>query len=398
LFISTLIFGIANGFVEAACNPLITTMYPDQKIKRLSMFHVWFPGGIVIGGVVAYAITKLAVGQSWESHAWQIKMASMLIPLVIYGIMFIGRKFPATERAASGISMEDMFKECIRPAFLMFVVCMLMTAVTELGPQQWFPNILTLTTGVTGILFLIWITGLMAVGRNFAGLIVHNISPIALLICSAAFSLIGLYMISEANSAGPAFFSATLFAIGVCFFWPTMLGVVSERFPRTGALGLAIMGGAGMLASSFAQPVIGGKFDQVTQQEVISTMSDWKPSVDAWIAKQTKDNTLNTEWAELSKLTPATASAKAPKLVKFLGDVMKASGDMNEKGDTTQADLLKPAADAWALAQKDGGSAAIRQVVVLPIILLVVFISIFLYDKSKGGYQKQMLHQEQTEA
>jgi predicted MFS family arabinose efflux permease len=264
LFISTLIFGLANGFVEAACNPLIATLYPDQKIKRLNLFHVWFPGGIVIGGLAAYAITEAGIGG--QADGWKWKMATMLIPLAVYAVMFFGRKFPKTERVASGVTTGEMFRECTRPLFLLFVACMLMTAVTELGPQQWFPNILTLTTGIQGVLFLVWITGLMALGRNFAGPIVHRMSPVGMLIGSSIFSAIGLYLISIATTAAVAFVAATIFAVGVCFYWPTMLGVVSERFPKTGALGLAIMGGAGMLASGFIQPIIGHRYDTVAKE------------------------------------------------------------------------------------------------------------------------------------
>jgi MFS family permease len=262
LFFSTLIFGLANGFVEAACNPLIATLYPDQKIKRLNLFHAWFPGGIVIGGLLAYGITQMNLGPS----DWKWKMATMLVPLAVYIVMFLGKSFPSTERVASGVSTAEMWRACLNPFFLLFVACMLMTAVTELGPGQWFPSILTLTTGIQGVLFLVWITGLMAVGRLFAGPIVHRISPVAVLLMSSVLSAIGLYLISIARDASLAFPAATVFALGVCFFWPTMLGVVSERFPKTGALGLAIMGGAGMLASGFIQPIIGRTYDTVAQQ------------------------------------------------------------------------------------------------------------------------------------
>lgn len=332
LLFSTLAFGLANGFVEAACNPLIATLYPDQKIKRLNLFHVWFPGGIVIGGLAAYAITQMGIGG--EANGWKIKMATMLLPLAVYAVMFIGKKFPQTERVASGVSMGDMFKECLRPMFLLFVACMLMTAVTELGPQQWFPNILTLTTGIQGVLFLVWITGLMAVGRTFAGQIVHRISPVAMLIGSSIFAAIGLYLISVATTAAPAFFAATLFAIGVCFYWPTMLGVVSERFPKTGALGLAIMGGAGMLASGFIQPIIGHRYDVVAASAAKMTMEQYK--------------------APGAKIPPE------------------------------------------ALAE--GGRAALQQVVILPIILTLVFAAMYMYDKARGGYQEEVLVQHQDEA
>jgi hypothetical protein len=142
---------------------------------------------------------------------------------------------------------------------------MLMTAATELGPGQWIPNILTFTTGVSGVLYLVWINGLMAIGRTFAGPIAHKVSPVAMLMGSSFFSLIGLFALSRASNPAVALAAATIFAIGICFFWPTMLGVVSERFPQTGALGLAIMGGAGMLSVSFVLPQIGHRYDEATQ-------------------------------------------------------------------------------------------------------------------------------------
>ena len=137
---------------------------------------------------------------------------------------------------------------------------MLMTAFTELGSTTWIPNILT-SAGVPGILVLAWINGLMAIGRQGAGTIVHKFSPSGVLLASSVVSFIGLYAMS--HSAGAMLYvSATIFAIGVCFFWPTMLGNVNERFPNTGALGLAIMGGAGMLSVGVFLPLVGGIFDR----------------------------------------------------------------------------------------------------------------------------------------
>lgn len=252
LYAGTLIFGIANGSVEAACNPLIATLYPTDKTTKLNHFHVWFPGGVVIGGLLAFALGRAGLG-------WQAQFGSMLVPVAVYGLMFRGQAFPKTERVTSGVSTGAMFAACVRPAFLLMVLCMLLTAATELGPGQWIPNILT-NAGVSGILVLVWITGLMAVGRQFAGVFVHRLSPSGMLLVSAILSGLGLYAMSHATGA-MLFGAATVFALGVCFFWPTMLGYVSERFPNTGALGLAIMGGAGMLSVSFVLPVIGRYFD-----------------------------------------------------------------------------------------------------------------------------------------
>lgn len=252
LFAGTLLFGIANGSVEAACNPLIATLYPKNKTTRLNQFHVWFPGGIVIGGLLAFALGHFGFG-------WRVQFATMFIPLAIYGVMFLGQKFPRTERVEQGVSTGQMFAACANPLFLLMVACMLLTAASELGPGQWIPDILT-NAGVSGILVLVWITGLMAVGRMFAGVFVHKLAPMGMLFASAIVTTLGLFAMSHASGV-MLFGAATVFAVGVCFFWPTMLGYVSETFPRTGALGLAIMGGAGMLSVSIVLPIMGKFYD-----------------------------------------------------------------------------------------------------------------------------------------
>ncbi len=253
LYAGTLLIGLANGFVEAACNPLIATVYPEEKTKKLNQFHVWFPGGIVIGGLLAFALTNAELG-------YQAKMATMLLPTLVYGFLFLGKEFPQTERAASGVTMGEMFAECARPLFLLMLAAMAFTASTELGPGQWIPKMLE-ATGVSGILVLVWITGLMAVGRQFAGPVVHKLSPTGMLTFSAIFSALGLFALSQAEGNVMTYGAATVFAVGVCYFWPTMLGVVSERLPKTGAVGLSAMGGMGMLATSFTLPLMGSWYD-----------------------------------------------------------------------------------------------------------------------------------------
>lgn len=252
LFVGTLLFGVANGSVEAACNPLVAALYPKDQTTKLNHFHVWFPGGIVIGGLLSFVLGKMGLG-------WRLQFAVMAVPLVGYGFLFFRQAFPQTERVQRGESTSSMFRACMSPGFLLMVGCMLLTAATELGPGQWIPSILE-QAGVSGILVLVWITGLMAVGRMFAGPFVHRLSPIGMLVGSAALSAAGLYVMSH-TTGSMLFASATLFAVGVCFFWPTMLGFVAENYPKTGALGLAIMGGAGMLSVSLVLPVIGGWYD-----------------------------------------------------------------------------------------------------------------------------------------
>lgn len=254
LFFGTLLIGLGNGAVEAACNPLVATAYPNQKTVKLNLFHAWFPGGVVIGSLVAYFLTKLGLG-------WQVKMLIILIPTFLYGAMFLSLRVPETERVQAGVSSSAMFKEALRPMFLVLIFAMLLTASIELVTNQWLPDILTTTAAVSGILVLAWINSLMAIGRAFAGSVVGRISPIGLLICSAGASLVGLFLLSVADSAVFAFGAATIFAIGICYFWPTMLGVTSERFPAGGALLLGIMGGIGNISVAITMPILGTIYD-----------------------------------------------------------------------------------------------------------------------------------------
>lgn len=253
LFISTFFIGFANGMVEAACNPLITAMFPNQKTKMLNRFHMWFPGGLVIGGLVSYFLTKAGIG-------WPIQIATMILPTLIYGIMFFGQKFPQTERVATGITTAQMLKACTSPLYLLMIFCMFLSATTELGTNQWIAKIMENTTD-NAVLLIVFISGIMALGRYFAGPVEKALSPTLMLLFSAVFAAIGLFWLSNVQG-NTAFLAAGIFAIGVCYFWPTMLGFVAEYIPRSGALGLSLMGGAGMFATSLFNPILGYFLDQ----------------------------------------------------------------------------------------------------------------------------------------
>src|SRR5262249_9751192 len=160
--------------------------------------------------------------------------ASIFVPTLAYGILFFNQSFPVTERVSRGVSTGSMIRECAKPLFIFMVCCMLLTAATELGTNQWIVDLLK-NVGVPSILLLVFINGLMALGRSFAGEFEEKLSPSGMLLFSAVFSTIGL--VALANSSGySSFLAAALFAIGICFFWPTMLGFVSEYLPKTGAL------------------------------------------------------------------------------------------------------------------------------------------------------------------
>lgn len=265
LFVGTLLIGIGNGMVEAACNPLTVTLYPNNKTTMLNRFHVWFPGGQALGGIIAYFLMD-------RMHIdWHLLIAVLFLPAIIYGLMFLRLDFPKTERVTSGVSMKEMFLSCLSPLFIVMLLCMFLTAATELGTNQWIVALLN-GSGVSPILVFVFITGIMAVGRSFAGPVVHRLNPNGMLILSAIFSAIGLVLLSRATGYA-AFGAALVFAAGICFFWPTMLGFVSEYMPKSGALGLSLMGGAGMFSVSLILPFMGKWFDDFKAAAVASGSS-----------------------------------------------------------------------------------------------------------------------------
>ena len=254
LFLGTLAIGIGNGFVEAALNPLVASVYKDNKTKMLNRFHVWFPGGIVIGSVMGYLVMDVF------GLSWQLMVGVLFIPLALYGSMFWGQSFPRTERVEMGVTTGQMWGALGKPLFLFIAFCMLLTAATELGTNQRISSLLA-DTGVAPLLVLAFITGIMAVGRGFAGPIAHRLSTSGMLWFSAIFSFLGLISLSMASGA-MTFVAAAIFAVGITFFWPTMLSFVAEHIPESGALGLSAMGGLGMLSTSIVLPVMGRVMDE----------------------------------------------------------------------------------------------------------------------------------------
>ena len=252
LFFSTMLIGIANGSVEAGCNPLITSLFPMDKTAKLNRFHMWFPTGIVIGGLLVFFMNKTGLG-------WRYQTAIMLIPTLGYGFMFFRKNFPETERVTTGATYKDMLKACISPLFLFMAFCMLFTASTELGTNQWIAALLE-SVKAPGILLLVWVSAIMALARLVAGPVVHRLSGIGVLLFSSVFAGIGLYLLSISGGWW-TFGAAAVFALGVAYFWPNMLGVVAEKVPTSGALGLAIMGGIGFLGGAIAQPSLGKIYD-----------------------------------------------------------------------------------------------------------------------------------------
>lgn len=375
LFSGALIIAMANGLVEAACNPLVATLFPDNKTVKLNQFHVWFPGGIVLGGLAAYGLDAAGVG------AWQIKLMLILIPTLIYGVLLLRQPFPATEGVAAGVSVRESFKAAFTTPFMwVMLIAMAMTASVELGPNRWVPAVLE-AGGMPGILVLVWISGLMAVLRFKAGPVVKRLSPTGILLTSAIVSGLGLLGLYRWGSGAMAFVAATVFAVGVCYFWPTMLGVVSERVPRSGALGLGLMGAVGMatvglvtapqmgrIADIYAHDRIPAAEAAALFEDAVRVMKD-EPDEDAYSAARDAAHVVHAYRVDGNMPSPATANA--------LRAIIGADAD---------PDLSSRAQAILGPADNYGGRISFIYVLPLCVILILIFGGMYWHDRRSGGY------------
>ena len=337
LMVAWMCLAVAGSLVQAAISPLAATLYPENKTRTMNHLHAWWPGGLILGGLVAYGLTKAlqnpAAPAYLRENAWRIKLACIYVPTVVFAVLIFGKKFPKTERVQAGVSSRAMFREALRPLFLVLVFCMLLTASVELGPNRWVGVFIKDIIGIRGVLMLVYTSGLMFVLRFFAGPLSKHISSMGILLASSLLSGLGLLWLGFATGTLTLFLAATVFGVGVTYFWPTMLGVTAERFPKGGAFLLGIVGAAaGLFLSYVTVPGMGRLHDHYT----------------------------------LKNLPPAVAEKV---LVK--GRV-----------DTARHDAL-PAAEkqSVASAKQVAASMTFRYVSILSAVLLVVFAGIFLRDR-----------------
>jgi MFS family permease len=252
LLISTLLIGIGNGCTEAACNPMIADAFEGTTMsKMMNRFHMWFPGGIVIGSLVSKFMTD--AGFSWQAQIWVI-----LIPALAYAYIFFGQAWPAA-KTKDEASLSMNLKAMISPLFIFMMACMALTAISEFGPQQWVGLILA-KSGAQPMLILALVTGLMAVARYFGGEAVHKFDQTGVLLGSAILATIGIFLFST-QTGTMAYVAAIFFALGIAYFWPNMIGFIADKIPTSGALGMSIVGAVGMFSTSIFQPIIGRWID-----------------------------------------------------------------------------------------------------------------------------------------
>jgi len=264
LIISTLLIGLGNGCTEAACNPMIADSATGKKMNTLlNRFHMWFPGGIVVGSLISYVMTELNLG--WQAQIWII-----MVPTLIYAYLFFGQAFPKP-RVQEAKTLSGNLKGMASPIFIFIAICMAMTAITEFVPTQWVQLVLS-KSGAEPMLILALITGIMAVGRYFGGDFVHKFDQTGVLLGSAVLAAIGIFLLSTLTGAA-TYAGAIIFALGVCYFWPNMIGFVAEKIPKSGALGMSVVGAIGMFMTANMQPIFGGWIDAAREKATAMGLS-----------------------------------------------------------------------------------------------------------------------------
>jgi MFS family permease len=257
LLIGMTVQGLGWGLVETVINPLTSALYPHDRVSRLSILHAWYPAGVVAGAL-------LGLFGDQAQLPWRLMLVPLALLCVVFGVMALKEKLPDVSLSTDApVTPGEMIKATLQnPTIFIWVVLMMFTASTEFAPGQWVDVALSQIVGMRGILLLAYVSGLMFVMRHFAGPLVKRLSNVGLLIFSAAFATVGLYALSFAHDPASALIAATGWGFGVCYFWPTMLATVAERYPRSGTMVFGLMGSAGALSTYVVLPWLGGIYDR----------------------------------------------------------------------------------------------------------------------------------------
>jgi MFS family permease len=372
LYVGTFIFAIANGICEAVINPLVATLYPKQKTHYLNILHAGWPGGLIIGGVIAYLFAS--VDAKLFHVRWEILIALWIIPTLVYGFMVFGEKFPLSEARAAGMTYMNMLKEFAAPLLLFLLFLHALVGYVELGTDSWIMNIMQNIIKGNAFLLFIYTSSLMFILRFFAGPIVHKINPLGLLFVSACLACIGLIMLGSFATGMAILVSATVYAMGKTFFWPTMLGVVSERFPRGGALTLGAIGGIGMLSAGLlGGPGIGYKQDYFASKYL---QEKNKAAYEQYVA-QDKHGFL---------FFPNIAGLDGAKV-----------GALMEKSDQQLTAIDREYKQPVNDASIHGGQMALKWTAIIPLTMALGFLILLLYFRAKGGYEQVHLEVKEEE-
>ena len=414
LYWGMFIFAYANGTLEAVANPLVATLFPNNRTHYLNILHASWPAGLVLGSFAGWILDDRM------ELSWKMQLALYLIPTVLYGVMFLGQKMPKSEASEKGIKLGEMFKDvgvlgalvaCFLVSlflgdvtgnqyigygiggvlllavgfmtnfsigsllmFVMFVTHALVGAV-ELGTDQWIQNITgNLFSSQEGKWLFIWTSSIMF-GLRFAAHFIEKrlgLSPVGLLLVCSVLAVVGLQLASAMTTFLMALVALGIYAVGKTFFWPTMLAVVSDRYPRTGAIAISIMGGIGMLSAGLiGNPGLGYSKDRFAAEALQASHPAY--------------------YEEVKNTDPESASK-----FLFFAEVDAIDGTVLEEANKAEEPTEKQL--AIALAGQDGDRKTLKADSVIPATMAVIYLLILLYFKSIGGYKPLTIEEQEGEA
>jgi putative membrane-bound dehydrogenase-like protein len=382
-----------NGMIEVTGNPLVAALYPDQKTTRLNWFHAFFPIGIVLGGLTGFVLANYGGRFAY----WPYQLAAIYVPILVYGVMVLPQRFPRTENAEVGIPVREMFRHTLtNPFFLLMVTMMAITTSLELGPMRWVPAVLQ-AAGLHGILVLVWISGWMVVLRSLASHFVERLAPTGMLLTAAILTGTGLALLSFARGTWSAFAAATVFAWGVAFFFPTMVGVVSERMPRTGSLGIVLTAGIGLgMSGAVGVPLMGKLADRYLAESLPSSTLAVLQRVEQQFPAHIARAQAATDLAQLGYREREVQDALTATQTALAAN--RQSGSINNDATANALRAVVATAipdeplvgEANAIlqpAEAAGGQRSFRYVAPAALVLVLVFGAMYLRDRSRGGYR-----------
>jgi MFS family permease len=439
LFWGMFLFAVGNGIAEAVVNPLVASLFPKDKTHYLNILHAGWPGGLIAGGLASYFMNP----DGSKPVGWQLQISLFLVPVVLYGLMMLGQKFPKSEASASGVSYKEMLGELgilgalvicallglffhndlgislyvaygiagallavfaaatgFRPGHLILAFLLIVHAMVgyvELGTDSWIGKITgtIMDSKQNGLLLFVYTSTLMFILRFFAGPIVEKTSPLGLLMVSALFGAAGLTLLSRSDGIIMCVMAASIYGVGKTFLWPTMLAVVSEQFPKGGAITIGAAGGVGMLSAGLlGGPGIGffqdkNASDHLRDQSpaVYERYMSAGPNKFLWL-----EPVVGLDGQKIGVLENGGKDAR-----RDLELMKKPESKTKPETLSTQEKLVEWWDNAEKTAKEDsplvkeaglfGGRRALQLTAFVPLTMFVCYLLLNLYYKAKGGYK-----------
>lgn len=401
LYIGMFIFAVGNGLCEAAINPLVATLYPRKKTHYLNILHAGWPGGMILGAIAA----KLFAGDAAliTQLPWEIPMCFFLVPTAIYGFITIKEHFPISEARAAGMTFGKMIAQFASPLLLLLLMLQICVGFVELGTDSWITKITNEIVSGQGLYLFMWASAIMFVLRFFAGPIVEKINPFGLLLCSACIGALGLYLIGMSAGAPPdaaivsVWAAVTIYGLGKSFYWPTMLGIVGEQFPRGGAITMGAVGGAGMLSAGLlGGPGIGYMQDYFASQR-LQELSP--PAYERYAAADPNqflafpevkglDGTKVAVVRDDSPDGPGTELAATVARLDKKGVENEDVAALSQWWNNVAADTATGDAKAVNEAMLYGGATALKYTALVPVFMAICYFFLLIGFHFKGGYKQ----------